>query len=124
MHVPAHILCPALLAGSLSALGVFGDTHYVAITNLNPVAPYTDWVCAATNIQDAVDAATDGDTVLVSDGVYATGGRAEYDGLPNRVAVTNAITLRSLHGASVTTVSAQPFQPALTNVIKFPGPHG
>ncbi len=54
---------------------LYGDTHYVSLTTKNPMPPFTTWTTAATTIQQAVDAATAGDEVVVTNGVYATGER-------------------------------------------------
>jgi hypothetical protein len=51
--------------------------------------PYTNWSTAATNIQDAVDAVNGVDLILVTNGVYASGGRS-VNGMSNRVAVTRS----------------------------------
>lgn len=51
------------------SLGIRADNLYVS-TNGNHIAPYTNWVTAATNIQTAIDASSYEDTIWVTDGVY------------------------------------------------------
>ncbi len=96
---------------------------YVDLSCTNPIPPYADWSSAATNIQDAVDMASPGDTVLVTNGVYATGGGSWY-GSTNRVTLTNAITLQSVNGPAVTLIVGNQvagYGSALTNAVRCVG---
>lgn len=99
----------------MAAFNVSAATHYVSLESTNPAPPYTNWVTAATNIQDAVDASAAWDTVLVTNGVYAVGEREAFVVDTNqapplvsvglsRVVVTNAIRLQSVNGPLVTTI--------------------
>ena len=91
---------PAGVSATLT-IHVEEGLHYVAASSANPVAPYTSWATAATNIQDAVDVAPPGATIFVTNGTYAAGGRtipSLDDGVTNRVVVDKPLTVRSVNG--------------------------
>jgi hypothetical protein len=90
--------------------------HYVALNSTNATAPYTDWSTAATNIQDAIDASTNGDTVLVTNGVYASGGIVMEGGITNRVSLDSPITVQSVNGPWVTIIQGVAALHGLTSV--------
>lgn len=73
--------------------------HYVS-TNGAAIWPYTSWQDAARVIQDAVDAASTNDTVMVTHGVYDVGGDGE-----NRVKIERPCTLLSVGGSEQTIIS-------------------
>lgn len=79
--------------------------HFVRLGNSAPVTPFTNWLTAATNIQDAIDTAAAGDFIVVSNGLYNYGGRAVYGIATNRVTVDKAVTVQSVNGPGATTIA-------------------
>ena len=84
------------------AFNVPAAVLYVNVNNANPAVPYTTWATAATNIQNAIDAAVDGDQILVTNGTYKTSGESVYGSLTNRVVVNKAVTVQSVNGPTKT----------------------
>ena len=79
-------------------------TRYVDVNSTAPQPPYTNLANAAVTIQDAVDVAVSNDLVLVSAGVYETGGRAVHGSMTNRVVIDRPVTVRSVNGPDVTVI--------------------
>ena len=91
---------------TVSATFLARPTVAYVSTNGASLIPYDTWEKAAATIQDAADYVRTGGTVWVTNGVYASGGAAVY-GMSNRVALTRAVTLQSVHGPDVTFIQGQ-----------------
>ncbi len=72
----------------------YSPVHFVSLSG-GHVTPFTRWEDAATNIQSAVDVASPGDTVWVTNGTY----RPTVE-----VSIVRPITVTSVNGESVTRV--------------------
>ena len=95
-HLAAIGVIAAILIARGNQLGA--ATLYVSQSSTNPTPPYATWETAAHTIQEAVDAASDGDTVLVAAGVYP---------LSAQVTIYKAIGLRSESGAGQTILTGE-----------------
>ncbi|HEY8240033.1 MAG TPA: right-handed parallel beta-helix repeat-containing protein, partial [Kiritimatiellia bacterium] len=102
-----HIVI-AVAIGLVVSKGALAATRFVAAGNPGQTAPFLTWGTAAATIQDAIDVSINGDTVLVSNGVYDVGGRAAPGHtLTNRVTIDRAVTVIGVNGPSVTTIQGQ-----------------
>ena len=84
-------------------------TYYVNKANTTPMYPYNSWTTAASNIQGAVDAASQirvkGSLVLVTNGIYDTGETVTPGySCSNRVMITGDIIVKSVNGPKNTVV--------------------
>src|SRR5262245_45668093 len=92
-------------------LRAVSTVYYVDLNSPNPTPPYTNWQLAAHNIQDAVELAFfPGDEIIVTNGIYSTGGRAIGGTMTNRVAVDRPVGLRSVNGPEVTVIQGHQVQ--------------
>jgi hypothetical protein len=78
--------------------------HCADAGSANSLPPYSDWSTAATTIQDAIDAATVEEFVLVTNGIYSAGGRLMTDNQTNRVVVAQPLTVISINGPGTTII--------------------
>jgi hypothetical protein len=102
-QLPLTVAVAVVVAANIST--VPAATLYVSLASPNPTPPYTNWATAAHVIQDAVDAAAPGDEIVVTNGIYATGGRVVGTNLlANRVAVDKPIALQSVNGPQFTII--------------------
>jgi hypothetical protein len=83
---------------------VFADDHYVAQNGQIPSAPYASWISAASNIQDAVNAATTNSTVWVGAGRYTVPSNATNFVGTNVVFINRPLILKSSNGVASSTV--------------------
>ena len=95
---PSRTIAARLLTAALHfaiAASTWAGVHYVDLNSANPTPPYSSWATAATNIQNAVDAAVAGDEIVVTNGIYVP------------IAVGKPLMLRSVNGPQFTIIDGR-----------------
>lgn len=113
------VFTAAIVFASLT-LGISAATLYVDVNSTNPVAPYSDWSTASTNIQTAMGVANPGDLILVTNGMYVsrtslgtsftTVTGPDYSGFNTVKAVFGIhenVTVKSVNGPAVTIINGR-----------------
>jgi hypothetical protein len=113
-----HQLACGIICGLLISFRASATVYYVDVNSANPTPPFTNWSTAATDIQSAVDTSTNGDLILVTNGIYQTGGRVVYGSLTNRVVINKAVTLQSVNGPAVTAILGYQNSTNITNSVR------
>jgi hypothetical protein len=93
-----------IAAVDLGAYEFVPPACYVWQNSPSPSHPFNTWATAAHTLQEAVDAADAGDTVLVTNGIYSTGGKATYGLMTNRMAIDKPLTVLSANGPAGTII--------------------
>jgi hypothetical protein len=95
-------------------------TLYVDLNSTDPVPPYTNWATAATAIQDAINASTNADLILVADGAYS-GNYTNVVAGATRVYISQAVTVQSVNGPAAAIIRGQAAYPAVECVYLVAG---
>ena len=93
--IPAGLICVMFV--SLEHC-VIADDHYAAKNGQTPSGNYSSWLTAASNIQDAVNAAATNDTVWIGSGRYTVPPAATNYLGTNVVFINRPLVLRSSNG--------------------------
>ena len=106
MRTKLKFICWMLVSVLWGSAAARAMTYYVDASQVNDAGDGLSWATAKKSIQGAVDLAVDADVVLVTNGIYNTGGAVGPGFVlhTNRVCLTNAITVRSVNGPDVTII--------------------